>query len=539
MIRIFIFIYLMLTSVFLLAQQKVIAYFDFKPSLNLESIQYERICRHLLTMEQISFQQYETNGATSGYWDTLRSERAAHYLLKANYTTYSDLPAEFKYILDSNGTMTSAYYAINHWSTYSIQLTDIATGEIVYFNHNSYIYPKPNIFANERPSHYKVPTLDATKYVGKKPQVLQKTNPKAYKEGLQRMNEAYELQINEYKAAKLEDNISNFLEELSNLNDRLFEEIIPVKDYSLEKNKLVHASLTTNITIPKKRTQLQLFSLDTIQNYIFPTIYGWWTYNDLPEPHISKYALLSKRKEAADALLNGKQLYCTEKDLIPTKILGNDKKISYIAIDAELSNLQKIASSLSASQTIKLLDRKNENQLNVLRKRFKGESFIDDNFSLQILGADLVMRLNDKTIEILDVRNDEVLKRFPVGDGPNGLFDILGDLLDIPIKIAYISEQKKGKVSKVMVYNPFGFEGSSHRSLIIYHKTMEEVDGESLSRYREVGQVFIDARKIIAMDLAEGKVSKEVDELLNLIQNNEELILKSKDFKLLGSTLKL
>ncbi len=524
------------------AQQPVIAFNDFVPSAKIEASQYDSIMERLLNMEHISFQRYQIDSIQANPVGLKKPEKAAEFFMTAYYTIYSSQPIEFRYSLDTNGILTSAWFEISNVCSYAIQLTRISTGEVIYLYQDSQHFRSERSGMNiSQSGFYKLEIPDAAKYVSKKPNYLKKTNPKAYNEGTKAMYAAYEKHHNAYIQDKLTFTVDKFVQFASHLNNINQTQITPIADYTLDKEKLDKATLPAGFTFDSKVDMVQLFSLDTIKQYVVPEFYGWWHYKDKDgaAPYLSNWIFSSKSKEAGNALLSGKQLYCSINKLNPVKVLAETPKIIHIALDADLLQLYSLTTSLINSNRVKLLDRRNDIYLNRLRDRYKREQFMDDNFQISVYGADIVFRLLSSEIEILDVKSGAVLKKFPTTHGPNGLIDIMGELLDMPLRIAYVLEEKNEKVKEVMVYNPFGFNEDQHRSLIVLHKTFEEVDGELFPRYHEIGVININAFKMRAKELALGKVSKGEKELYQLLQDKQEIVLKSKDFKFLGINQKL
>ena len=276
---------------------------------------------------------------------------------------------------------------------------------------------------------------------------------------------------------------------------------------------------------------MRIFSLDTLGDYIVPSLFGHYYINKNEDRNIFlKSGLFSQSKKVGNAHLTGERLYASFNFGGYGSKMNRDEEPIHIGMDFGYCSIDEFEAALAKYQGVTLIDIGFSPVVDLFRERFKQERFMVSDFSPQSIGANYLLSKDVNVISLMDVATSEVLFNYNTPEGVKGLIDRTMGVFNQEVEVIKITKEKKGKAKRLLLYSPFGFTGDI--TFVVYKPTYIDVDGEKLMRPEEIGS----ATKFAADGVIVAEFSaKDLDgKLYEAIQNDEKIFLRNKTYRLFG-----
>lgn len=445
---------------------------------------------------------------------SVQEEKTADYAFYYIYNIGEDYQPDLSVKRSKEGKITSVGFSVTKSARVWTKMIRISTGEIVHVTDHGQV-ALPSLLAIK----------DYQKYFGSDPDALKASDQKAFAAALQKARSAYNGELRKYFAAKKSE-VKEVI--LSSASTILMDE--PVRPAMVEvvkdKAKVIKFEMNSEIQLPAS-SFLHVFTTDTIGDYVSSEIIGNYFVAEQAgrEVTIKPAVFESRSGSLAEQYQNGKDLFIVATGYKHGRKLGAEFDDIVVGFQFGKLTASHFEESLSGLDNITLVDLGSMFLINKLRERYKQEQFIEEDFMAKSLGVKYLLVLKDRSINIIDVETGAVKHTFSRKAGFGGMYDVAMQLFDREIELVKVSQQKKDKANKLILYSPLGFQAAN--KLQVYRLEQINVGGEIKERSVLIGVCKAGIR---ASQIKEFNVSKGGKEILKAISNGDTLRFRQGEY---------
>ncbi len=434
---------------------------------------------------------------------------------------------------DTSGYITSATASLLYDIEYHSTIVDIPTGQVVKILKSSL---KEKVSTSDGFT-YSI-KLDVGKIFGSKKKLASAQNNWSHYQ--KKVGRIYGSKINDAlnkNRAILLNKIRSFLWDL---RDEIDDAVYLVEKQPKEKGytkKLVVSRQDTNKITLVKNELVQVYTPVKIGNRKTLEYVTYLTVKEVKDNKaICGKNFIQSKKKFSKRLDISDQLYGVNSYLDAHQIISNNelKKVNVYIEDPENQMSSFDYESLVRQPSIRVFDRNLESILDKLRLLYKDERFIDlsvDQYQDKQLGVDYIITLGQKNLNVTNVATGELVS----SGKSNSMFSMLGggisaaqavkiallQLTEQKIEFLEVKDQKKGKVKRIKMYHPFGFDAGTKMKLSILKD--ESVGGKTIQRKEELDDAYVTFEKEFP-NVGIMKIGRKYrKKLYQAIQDGEEL----------------
>lgn len=411
---------------------------------------------------------------------------------------------------DSAGNTTRAYYNSSFKSEIWVKVIDFTTSEVVQMK----IFEENGNGAT-RPATVEV--RDYKKYFSGDPN---KIDRKLMREQTKEVDKVYHPRVKKIHNSAA-DAIAKSLRSvpgwLNGLQDEKLYTITNMDAASLDK-KLVEFEMSgSKNDFLAKYDLFELYEVIQVGEYKTTNKLGYATVREIGETVTKMKTLPFKRKNMAEAVKSGREIYLVRNPRALEKFNTADDRKYTISIDKKCILCDvRFETSLNSVTNVVIIERAHMNILNTLAERYKNERFMDYNLEEiqgRQKGVEILVSKSDRGMRATEVKTGRVLDTEDKTYGGK-MAKMFLEIFDEQIKILEVSEQKKNKLIEVIAYHPFGFFLGDRVQVFTVQE--EKVGGRTLDRNTQIGKGFVNkviSPKVARIKIQDGK--KEIYEAMN------------------------
>jgi len=208
------------------------------------------------------------------------------------------------------------------------------------------------------------------------------------------------------------------------------------------------------------------------------------------------------KKKFSRKLELAEEFYGVTENEFASLIINSDKEKINLGLEVDSKKKDYYERRILRLPTIALIERELEPELNALRALYKDERFMDYNMQdLQdkMQGVDYIVTIENENVNLTNVATGELVAVDTKEGRRNWFFSgystlqavnlALMEIIDSKIELAEILSEKKGKVKKIRLYHPLGFELNEKIDISVV-KT-EEIGGKVYERKEYIGDGWV------------------------------------------------
>ena len=504
-------------------------------------VMLDEIVKRLNTSKRSSFQFYNWKEKEEllefRYTESNEDPRPCEKLVFLNpYLSANEKP-ELIYKKDKEGTITEAYFDARFYYSYQYKIIDLATSVVEDINK---ITPSGNKQITK-----KFPVENLKAVLRADPDKLKKSKPAEYRKKVNELRKKYNKEILKFLNESTKDakrsvaGIAGILK--SSKDDRLYKVVDLDPAVLEEKGKIKEFKIDAGTANDVKKGSF--FDMVKKSKYGDKTVIEDLAYVIVKEELTENTSLckpfIFSGKKVSNALREGAEVYITRNKTLlksinrtgeKTSTAVLDKKCTFCGFELErqignLSNIELIEKDydkiLEHFITLSKKDQFLDFDLATIQGKQKGARYIIGTGEKKIIGTDV--ETGRRFEETPETSNDGFLKKFykeNSGISKAMISRLFMELFEVNTELIEVSEQKKDKVKKVIVYNPVGFNtGEKYK---VYKLSEEKVKDKVISRKLEIGVAWVHDLK--SNQVAELAINKGKEEIFTSIKNKEKII---------------
>lgn len=428
-------------------------------------------------------------------------------------------------ITRAEGKPPTAHFSLSKRAEVRVKYIDYKTQQIVHIAGEALDDAIPVITSLDMTERDGIITAGNYKsYFPMDPDYMKVNRPREYATALARMHKEYESRFRAFHLEKREDVLNMIIgTEMSCLypGPMVCSEVVMEND----KAKKVHVPLPMDIALPQ-HAYMEVFSLDTIRQYVVPDQYGVYYVDDYRNGTVILDGVLgSKTKQAGEAYMAGKKLYASFSDYAISGKLEGDKEDVRIGTSFPASRIFSLEEELSRLKDVTLTDMGTIEINNRLRKRFMHAPVTSGADLVKERGLHYVFQASGESVQLVETSGHHTVATYDANLGLKGFMDEAMELFGKEIEVVDITKEKNGKAQKIRLFSPLGFQGDH----VLTINLMSGNTATEIGTCSEFGAHH---------SIAEFSITRGEDAVYKAITGGQTLRFRNKTFRLFGNDFK-